>query len=149
MTTRLPVLALRRSFGALLLCAATTMVSAQTATDACTYAAGNQYTVGASCSPQTFNKPNTFTATYLPTGCGASANNDAWGWFTATATSTSITYTPGSGNPRIHLFDGACGSLNQVACINAGGNGAAETLTYATTIGVNYMIASSLRTTTP
>jgi len=140
MTTRLPVFALRRSFGVLLLSAVATLVSAQTATDACTYSVGNQYTVGASCSPQTFNKPNTFTATYLPTGCGASANNDAWGWFTATATSTSITYAPGSGNPRIHLFDGACGSLNQLACINAGGNGAAETLTYATTIGVNYMI---------
>jgi hypothetical protein len=102
MTTRLPVFALRRSFGVLLLSAVATLVSAQTATDACTYSVGNQYTVGASCSPQTFNKPNTFTATYLPTGCGASANNDAWGWFTATATSTSITYarlavaTPGS-----------------------------------------------------
>jgi hypothetical protein len=114
--------------------------SSQTATDICTYAAGNQYTVATSCTPQTFNKPNTFTNALLPTGCGATSNNDAWGWFTATGTTTNITYTPGSGNPRIHLFSGACGSLTQEACVNAGANGVAETITYATTIGVNYMV---------
>jgi hypothetical protein len=114
--------------------------AAQTASNACGYNAGNEYPVGTSCSGSAFNKPTTFTLTYTPTGCSASNNDDAWGWFTATGYTTIITYTPSSGNPILHLFTGACGSLTQLACANNGGNGAAETITYTTTPGVNYMV---------
>ncbi|MBL7982005.1 MAG: hypothetical protein JNL52_09370 [Flavobacteriales bacterium] len=115
-------------------------VSAQIATDACGYNAGNEYPVGTSCTTTAFNKPTSFTQTFTPTGCSGSNNDDAWGWFTATGYTTIITYTPSSGNPILHLFTGACGSLTQVACANNGGNGAAETITYTTTPGVNYMV---------
>jgi hypothetical protein len=127
---------------ALLLLFAPLGVRAQTASDNCGYNAGNQYTVGSSCVTQAFNKPNTFTNALTPTGCSASNQNDAWGWFTATATTTTVTYdnTTNFTDGILHLFTGACGSLTQVACSNAGGNNAAETITLNTTPGTNYMM---------
>ncbi|MFN3875383.1 MAG: hypothetical protein ACK4L7_05690, partial [Flavobacteriales bacterium] len=115
---------------------------AQTATDACGYNPGNQYPVGSGCSLAAFNKPDAFSPTYLPTGCSASNNDDAWGWFTATSTRTVISYTPSSSNrnPILHVFTGACGWLTQVGCVNAGGNGVTETMALSTTVGQNYMI---------
>ncbi|MBP7409746.1 MAG: hypothetical protein KA941_13395, partial [Flavobacteriales bacterium] len=116
-------------------------IMAQTASDACSYAGASQYTVNTSCSYQTFNKPGSFGADMNPTGCSGSNNDDAFGWFTATGTSTTITYNPDdSHNAIIHLFSGACGSLSNLACADANGNGGNETITYATTIGTNYLV---------
>ncbi|MBK6830508.1 MAG: hypothetical protein IPG92_07095 [Flavobacteriales bacterium] len=116
-------------------------IMAQTASDACSYAGASQYTVNTSCSYQTFDKPGSFGADMNPSGCSGSNNDDAFGWFTATGTSTTITYNPDdSHNAIIHLFSGACGSLSNLACADANGNGGNETITYATTIGTNYLV---------
>ena len=119
----------------------TTSVLAQTASDGCSYGAGSQYTVGTSCNFQDFDKPGSFGNTIIPTTCSGGNYDDAFGWFTATATSTTITYDPDNNHDALmHLYTGACGSLTYLACANAGGNGTNETITYATTIGTNYLV---------
>lgn len=114
---------------------------AQTASDACSYSAGSEYTVNSSCTFQDFDKPGSFNNDLTPTGCSGSGHDDAFGWFTATATSTTITYDPDNSHDAIiHLFSGACGSLTNLTCANDNGSGGNETITYATTIGTNYMV---------
>lgn len=118
-----------------------TSVLAQTASDGCSYAAGSQYTVNTSCTFQDFDKPGSFGNDIIPTTCSGGNNDDAFGWFTATATSTTITYDPDNNHDALmHLYTGACGSLTYLTCANAGGNGTNETITYATTIGTNYLV---------
>lgn len=124
-----------------LLLSAFGLCSAQTATNTCSYAAGNQYTVSATCVFQTFNKPAAFTASMNPAGCSGANYDDAWGWFQATSTRTAITFDPaGAERPIIHVFTGACGSLTQVACFNGGANGRNAEVNIATTPGTDYMI---------
>lgn len=133
------------SFVAVIMSAA----SAQTASNNCGYNAGNEYPVGTSCSYNDFDKPGTFTNYTTPSGCGAGNYNDAWGWFTATGTTTYITYNPDNNHRAIvHVFTGACGSLTQVTCLDAGSNGANANLTVTTTIGTNYMIRVQRRNDT-
>ena len=130
-----------RSACLVVLCVLLQGAAAQTASNACSYAAGSQYAVNSSCVFQTFNKPSSFTQAVVATGCSATNNNDAFGWFTATATTTIITYDPdNSHNPIMHIFTGACGSLTQVGCMNANGNGGNESITLTTTIGTNYLV---------
>ncbi|MBL0137147.1 MAG: T9SS type A sorting domain-containing protein [Bacteroidetes bacterium] len=78
------------------------------------------------------------------TACVTSANNrrDGWFKFVATSTTTSVVATVASGTRNVALaaYTGACGSMTEVACINAGGNGTTETLTFATVIGTTYYI---------
>ena len=117
--------------------------SAQGSSNACGFNAANRYTVGTTCTFTAFNKPDAYTATFTPAGstCGSSANDDAWGWFTATATTTNITYDPTDSHRSIlHVFSGTCAALTQVACANAGSNGANINLTIATVPGANYVI---------
>lgn len=119
----------------------TVACTAQTATNTCGYAAGNEYSVSASCTFQTFNKPAGFTASMNPSGCSGSNSDDAWGWFEATSTRTAITFDPASNHrPIMHVFTGACGSLTQVACYNGGANGRNAEVNIATTPGANYAI---------
>lgn len=134
---------LKRIGGALLTALFVGHASAQTATNNCGYNAGNEYPVGTSCSYNTFLKPNSFTNYMTPAGstCGSGNYDDAWGWFTATGTTTNITYNPDNNHRAIvHVFTGACGSLSQVTCVDAGSNGANANLTFTTVIGTNYMI---------
>ena len=116
---------------------------AQTATDACSFAAGAQYTVNTSCTYQTFDKPGSFGADINPGGSCSSGNfDDAFGWFTATGTTTNITFNPSnnSHDAIIHLWSGTtCGGLTYVNCSNSTGSGN-ETLTQTTTIGTRYLI---------
>ena len=117
--------------------------SAQTATDNCGYNVGNQYAVGTSCVFQTYLKPTAFTNYMTPAGstCGSGAYDDAWGWFTATGTTTNLTYDPDNNHRAImHVFSGACGSLTQVGCVDAGSNGANANLTITTVVGTNYIV---------
>ena len=115
--------------------------SAQSATDACSYGAGSQYTVNSACTYQTLNKPGSFVANYNPGTCNAGNYDDAYGWFQATATTTNITYNPLNNHDAIlHVFSGACGSLVQVGCADANGNGGNETLSLTTVVGTNYQI---------
>ncbi len=114
---------------------------AQTASDACSFAAASQYPVNTTCTFQTFLKPTSFNPVMNPTGCNGSNNDDAFGWFTATATTTIITYDPDiNHDPIMHLFSGTCASLTNLACADANGNGGNETISYATTIGTNYLV---------
>ncbi len=117
-------------------------VLAQAASDGCTNAAANQYTVTASCATfVTFSKPAAFVADYNPGTCNAGTLGDAFGWFTATATQTTITYDPVAGDPILHVLTGACGGpYTQVGCADAGGNGVNETVTIPTVIGNVYRI---------
>ena len=101
-------------------------VTAQTAANNCGYNVGNQYTVGTSCTYQDFDKPGSFSNYMTPAGntCSSGSNDDAWGWFTATATTTYLTFDPDNNHRAImHVFSGACGSLTQVSCVNAGSGG--------------------------
>lgn len=121
---------------------------AQTATNACTPDAGNEYpvTLGTDCSWSTFNKPNTFTHAHEPNSCGSrngsTSYNDAWGWFTAVNIVTTVTFDPaGSQRPILHVFTGTCGgTLTQVACHNSGANEVNATVTFNSVIGQVYLI---------
>jgi len=141
-TTTTLRMALRGAFIGLAI-AITATSAAQTATDACGYNAGNQYTVGTSCTFSDFDKPGSFTATYTASGCTGGNYDDAWGWFTATYATTNITFDPDNNHrPIMHVYTGTCtAGLTQVACVNSGGNGNNAVITgLATTPGTNYMI---------
>lgn len=118
------------------------LLLAQTASDGCSYGGGSQYTVNSSCTFQDFDKPGSFGNDLNPSGCSGSSNDDAFGWFTATSTSTTITYDPDNAghDPIMHLFSGACGSLTNLTCANTSAGGGNETITWATTIGTNYLV---------
>lgn len=149
-THRLGLYIAQRATAALIAAATASTSMAQTATNNCGYNAGNQYPVGTSCSLTAFDKPDSFTNFMTPAGSTCSSGNydDAWGWFTATGTTTNITYDPDNNHRAIvHVFSGACGSLSQVACVDAGSNGTNADLTFATTIGTNYMIRVQRRNT--
>ena len=119
---------------------------AQTASDGCGYNAGNEYPVNTACAFNDFDKPSGFGATMNPGGCSSGNYDDAFGWFTATNDITLITYDPDNNDRAImHVFTGACGSLTQVGCVDAGGNGNNAALTLATVPGTNYMVRIQLR----
>lgn len=109
-------------------------------TNACALIAQNQFSVTPNCVFQTFEKPEAYTANTNPGGCNSGNYDDSWGWFTATSLSTSIVFDPdASMRPILHLFTGTCGSLTQVACYDAGGNGNNAQLVVPTVIGQNYI----------
>lgn len=108
-----------------------------------TTGAATQFTVGTTCTPVTWNSTNNNGGYWnSATGCGASDDDDIWGWFTATATSTTITYTPVAARDAVlHLFTGTCSTtMTALACADDNGDGGAETITYATTVGVKYQV---------
>ncbi|MCB0767118.1 MAG: hypothetical protein KDB95_07915 [Flavobacteriales bacterium] len=124
----------------LLLVLSNSMV-AQTASDPCSFGAASQYPVNYTCQYSTFDKPSSFVANLNPGTCGSGNYDDAFGWFTAIATTTTITFDPdGFVNPIMHLYSGTCAALTYLACSNDNGNGGNETITFATTIGTNYLI---------
>ncbi len=117
-------------------------VQAQTATDACSFGAGSQYTVNASCVPQSFDLNNGFGQDLSPATCGAGLRDDGFGWFTATATTTNLTYTASNNNhdPTLHIYTASsCGSLGTPVCVNASGTNT-ETYSFATVVGQSYLI---------
>lgn len=127
--------------GLLLALALVATAQAQTASDACGYNPGNKYPVNISCSFTDFDKPGAFVANYSPATCTAGNYDDAYGWFTATSNTTIITYDPDNSHRAImHVFTGACGSLTQVACVNAGSDGTNADLIVQTVVGTDYMI---------
>jgi hypothetical protein len=143
MHTSEPRARLLRTLRALLLLLVPSLgLHAQTATNNCGYFAGNQYTVAYNtCGFQTFNKGGTFTQAVNPTTCNATNHNDAWGWFTAVNTITTITYDPDNFHrPVMHVYTGACGALTQVACNDAGADGANAEVTLNTVVGTNYLV---------
>ena len=115
---------------------------AQSSSDACSFNAAYQYPVNNSCVFSGFDKPSGYVANLSPGTCGGGNYDDAFGWFTATSTTTIITYDPDNlfHNPIMHLYSGTCASLTYLACANANGNGGNETITWTTTVGVNYLV---------
>lgn len=132
---------LRITFAAaLLLCVAVNAIG-QAPSDLCVNSgAANQFPVGATCTPITFNKPNTFAANLTPAGgtCNSGAFGDAFGWFQATSTATTVTFAPTGQDAILHVFSGTCAAPVQVACADAAGAGGAESVSFATTIGTSY-----------
>lgn len=119
----------------------------QTATDACSFAVGSQYTVNTACNYQNFNKPGTFVSNITPTTCTGSGNNDAFGWFQATATTTTISYNTSAfgTNPIVHLYTGTCAALTYLTCVNATGTvgffgNVTETIALTTVVNQNYLV---------
>lgn len=101
-----------------------------------------------SCSgPSNYNVASTFTVdptTSLPVGttCVTASRNSRDGWyqFTATTTATTIIGTVISRDLAIAVYSGTCGAMTELGCVNAGGNGVTETLTFTTTPGTVYYI---------
>jgi hypothetical protein len=101
-------------------------------------------TVGSSCNPVAWNVANNSDYWDGAAGCGGTDLDDVWGRFQATSTSTTITYTPVAGTDAIvHIFgpNPACAvNMPSLACSNTGGNGVAETIVQATTVGAWYRV---------
>jgi len=109
--------------------------------NSCNNNAGAELTVGSSCTNTTMNSTNNSDYWNSASGCNATDQDDVWAWFTATSTSTTITYTPTNRDPILTLLTGACSpTMGSLACADNGGNGTAETIVYATTIGTVYRI---------
>lgn len=99
---------------------------------ATTYSLASSYTVD-----NTANVSNN-------TACVSSVNNKRDGWykFTATSATTNIfgTVSSNSKNIALAVYSGTCGFMVELGCANAGGNGANESLTFASTPGTTYYI---------
>ena len=55
----------------------------------------------------------------VPVTCGGTPNNDVWYSFTATSPNTIITVDPSDQlDPVIEIFDGTCGNLNSIGCVD-------------------------------
>ncbi len=106
-----------------------------------TCAGANLFTVGTSCSYSDFDVAGTYTATYNPGTCSAGSFDDGWGRFVATNTTTTVTFDPDNNHrPILHVFSGSCGSLTEVACVDAGSTGTNATVTFSTTVGTTYYV---------
>jgi hypothetical protein len=125
----------------LALLAAAPAAAQYVASDACGYFASNAYTVGDSCDPRPFHKLAGFTPSFDPGTCGSSLNADAFGWFTGTGDEVTVDLFPNNTeDPVLHIFTGPCGSLTEVACANALGNGGSERCVVPTISGVQYLV---------
>ncbi|MBP8822078.1 MAG: hypothetical protein KBH07_00370 [Flavobacteriales bacterium] len=117
------------------------LVLGQASTDNCGFSGGAQWPVGATCNPTDFDKPGSFVSNMSPTGCGGSANDDAFAWFAGTGNPVIVTYTPpGGGNAVLHVLSGTCAAPVVEACSDNCCDGAVESVTIATVLGSNYII---------
>lgn len=120
-----------------LLTITTTLVYSQS--DNCTGAP--TLTVGTSCNGIAYNVSNSFNNTGPDPTCGGSNEDDGWFTFIATSTSTIIEGSVSSGDDLIlTVYNGGCGSLNEIGCSNSGGNAQNESMTVTTVVGVQYWI---------
>ena len=115
------------------------VLNGQSSSNACGLLAANQYPVGSSCSNVAFSLPTAYTPTFNPGTCNSSGADDGWGWFTATSAFTTIQFQ-GNQDAVLHVFTGSCAALQQVACSDAFGGTAAESVTIPTVVGQNYFI---------
>jgi gliding motility-associated-like protein len=80
-------------------------------------------------------------ATQSMAGCSGTADDDVWFKFTAQQTDYKVQVNGSSGfNPVLEFFDGTCGSLNSVNCVDDNyGNGTSESTSFSNlTIGNTY-----------
>lgn len=89
-------------------------------------AGSTSLTVNSSC---VFTTGTSFGATQSQVGCAGNANDDVWYTFTATNYTQTIQVTGSSTfDAVIELFNGACGSLTSMSCIDNTFSGGTETL---------------------
>lgn len=116
-------------------------VQGQASTDLCGFTVGAQWTVGTTCNPLDFDKPNSYGNEMSPANCGGSANDDAFAWFVGTGNPVIIRYTPPSGADGVlHILSGTCAAPVVEGCSDNCCDGAVETVTIATALGSNYVI---------
>ena len=118
-----------------------TNVFGQTSSSDCTNTTvGAELTIGTSCTMVNFNSTNNTDYWNSASGCNSGDDDDAWGWFTATSTSTTINYYSAN-DAVLHLFTGSCATnMTALACSDTFNAGGTETITWATTVGVKYII---------
>lgn len=77
-----------------------------------------------------------------PVTCGGTSNNDVWYSFTATSSNAIITVDPSALlDPVVEIFDGTCGNLNSIACVDNTLDGEIETTQFTNlTPGNTYFI---------
>lgn len=78
------------------------------------------------------------SATYLS---GGLSDYGVWYKLVGDGLTYTITFTPSAGyDPEVDVMSGSCGSYTAVTAVDAGASGTAETVTFSTTVGVNYYI---------
>lgn len=125
----------------ILFCLFNTKIYAQiNPTDAC--AGAPLLPVTAACGTNTYIVGSGFTLDAVAaTSCVTDANNRQDGWFSFVATSTtSIVTATTNRNVALAIYQGGCGTLTEIGCVNAGANNVQEVLTVPTIIGVTYLI---------
>lgn len=105
-------------------------------------AGATSLTVNSSCSATNWSIDPSYSNSVSPaTACSQNGSiEDAWFSFTATSTNTTVDVENFNRRMLFALYDGNCGSLNQLSCIDAVAGSGVETITYGTTIGVTYYI---------
>lgn len=99
-------------------------------------------TPAGACVNTGYSIPNGFTRDAVAAAsCVTNANNREDGWFSFVATNTTSTITATTNrNVALAIYEGGCGALSEVGCVNAGGNNTTESLTVATVIGTTYLV---------
>lgn len=102
-------------------------------------------TVGAECTPMaaTFTGATESQPASTCSGFTSSAANDLWFTFTATGDITVIEVTGGGDatggvDAVLEVFSGACGSLEQIGCVDASVRAETESYTISSTPGTTY-----------
>ena len=79
-------------------------------------------------------------ATQSMPGCVGNADDDVWYKFVASYPSANLTVSPSIGfDAVVEVFDGTCGILNSLNCVDQSGNGGSETVNLSSlNIGATY-----------
>lgn len=104
-------------------------------------ASATSLTHGQTCVP-TQGSVQGASASGVPVTCGGTANNDVWYSFTATSANAIITVDPSALlDPVMEIFDGTCGNLNSIACVDNTLEGEAESIQFTNLVpGNTYFI---------
>ncbi len=100
-------------------------------------------TVGSSCVSTTYNLLGALTLTTTPAApatCGGGIVDDAWLTFTAIASTTTVSYTNTSRDAGIWIYNGTCGALTYMTCVNGVVGLGTESITFGTTAGTVYWV---------
>src|SRR6218665_1486946 len=128
----------------LVLAGASLFSTASAQSDACSGAP--TLTVNTSCVTTAYNVNknwSTEAASPTPSCYSATTTNSRDGFyqFTTGASTTQVTITATTNKDLVLvLYSGACGSLTQVSCVDAGASGVTETMTVTVTPGTTYRV---------
>ncbi|HNU32561.1 MAG TPA: hypothetical protein PKN75_03130 [Bacteroidia bacterium] len=118
---------------------------AQTPSNDCSTALGQQHSISTSCSYTSWDI-NTGIGSPALSNCSGSnsGSRDGWSWFNGNGSTVTVSYDPPNNrNAAIYIYtDGgtACTGLTQVACADAGGDNFTETVNISTTAGTRYYV---------